>query len=162
MIRKTLLVIVGLLIVATIVLWVRSYYVLEAIVFDDGKRIVAVSEFYGIVAVFAASTGGGRPYSGFTYLDRPYQGSWLAQTGGRNFGLARFGPWGTVVSFPHGAICLVLAAWPVCSFLKWAVVRDHRLRRGSCMHCGYDLTGNTSGTCPECGKAASSNAKEET
>jgi len=22
----------------------------------------------------------------------------------------------------------------------------------TCLHCGYDLTGNTSGTCPECGK----------
>lgn len=27
-----------------------------------------------------------------------------------------------------------------------------RFRHGLCMTCGYDLTGNTSGICPECGK----------
>lgn len=30
-------------------------------------------------------------------------------------------------------------------------MRD-RLLRGDCMYCGYDLTGNVSGTCPECGR----------
>ena len=29
----------------------------------------------------------------------------------------------------------------------------NRLRVGSCQHCGYDLTGNVSGRCPECGAA---------
>jgi hypothetical protein len=34
------------------------------------------------------------------------------------------------------------------------LLRGHRrLRRGCCPACGYDLTGNTSGTCPECGTA---------
>ena len=27
-----------------------------------------------------------------------------------------------------------------------------RTRRGACRHCGYDLTGNVSGICPECGR----------
>jgi len=31
---------------------------------------------------------------------------------------------------------------------------DDRLRRGLCRSCGYDLTGNASGVCPECGTAA--------
>jgi hypothetical protein len=30
----------------------------------------------------------------------------------------------------------------------------HRVLHGLCIHCGYDLTGNTSGTCPECGTPA--------
>ena len=30
--------------------------------------------------------------------------------------------------------------------------RDHRPRPGHCQRCGYDLTGNVSGRCPECGK----------
>jgi len=38
----------------------------------------------------------------------------------------------------------------------WNSRRDAiRLRRASaglCVACGYNLTGNTSGTCPECGK----------
>jgi hypothetical protein len=29
-----------------------------------------------------------------------------------------------------------------------------RARRGACPACGYDLTGNVSGVCPECGEAA--------
>ena len=31
--------------------------------------------------------------------------------------------------------------------LLWRV----RLENGLCLKCGYDLTGNTSGVCPECG-----------
>jgi hypothetical protein len=29
--------------------------------------------------------------------------------------------------------------------------RQRRASRGQCIHCGYDLTGNMSGVCPECG-----------
>ncbi|HPM24330.1 MAG TPA: hypothetical protein PLP66_10530 [Phycisphaerae bacterium] len=32
-----------------------------------------------------------------------------------------------------------------------AVVRLRKHRRGICARCGYDLTGNVSGRCPECG-----------
>ncbi len=40
---------------------------------------------------------------------------------------------------------------------RWIIQRQYaelvkRLKHGKCLHCGYDLTGNTSGTCPECGK----------
>jgi hypothetical protein len=31
--------------------------------------------------------------------------------------------------------------------------RRRRMREGCCRHCGYDLTGNASGVCPECGQA---------
>ena len=31
--------------------------------------------------------------------------------------------------------------------------RLERIRRGQCPECAYDLTGNVSGTCPECGAA---------
>ena len=34
------------------------------------------------------------------------------------------------------------------SLLWW---RDRRYPKGHCQSCGYDLTGNTSGVCPECG-----------
>ncbi len=36
----------------------------------------------------------------------------------------------------------------IWSRLRSAGIRD---KLGVCLHCGYDLTGNTSGTCPECG-----------
>ncbi len=31
--------------------------------------------------------------------------------------------------------------------------RDRRIPPGHCQRCGYDLTGNVSGRCPECGSA---------
>ena len=31
--------------------------------------------------------------------------------------------------------------------------RERRRKRGYCAECGYDLTGNISGACPECGTA---------
>ena len=31
-------------------------------------------------------------------------------------------------------------------------IRDRRHPPGHCQKCGYSLTGNTSGVCPECGK----------
>ncbi len=46
---------------------------------------------------------------------------------------------------------LAMLAWPVGSFVVGPVRRHRRRRRGLCAACGYDLTGNTSGVCPECG-----------
>jgi hypothetical protein len=38
--------------------------------------------------------------------------------------------------------------------------RDRKLRPGHCRKCDYDLTGNTSGRCPECGEPIPAAAKE--
>ncbi|MCL4196643.1 MAG: hypothetical protein KJZ69_04055 [Phycisphaerales bacterium] len=35
----------------------------------------------------------------------------------------------------------------------WLWFRDRRRAPGLCVHCGYDLRGNASGVCPECGAA---------
>lgn len=44
---------------------------------------------------------------------------------------------------------LIVAALPT-AFLFW---RDSRYPPGHCQRCGYDLTGNVSSVCPECGRA---------
>lgn len=44
-------------------------------------------------------------------------------------------------------IPLLLAAVPTIVLFR----RDRRTPSHCCHSCGYDLTGNTSGTCPECG-----------
>jgi rubrerythrin len=31
------------------------------------------------------------------------------------------------------------------------IIRERRAAKGACRVCGYDLTGNVSGICPECG-----------
>ena len=43
------------------------------------------------------------------------------------------------------------AAVPVAFWAIRAVRRRRRSRRHLCRSCGYDLTGNVSGVCPECG-----------
>jgi hypothetical protein len=39
--------------------------------------------------------------------------------------------------------------------------RRRRRRRGVCVTCGYDLTGNVSGVCPECGTAVPPSAESK-
>lgn len=50
-----------------------------------------------------------------------------------------------------GLPLLVIMAYPAFVLARW--LRRGRLRweRGACLACGYDLTGNVTGTCPECG-----------
>ena len=45
---------------------------------------------------------------------------------------------------------VIAGPWTIAVVLR----RRSRIRRGRCLVCGYDLTGNTSGVCPECGSAA--------
>ncbi len=54
------------------------------------------------------------------------------------------------VTFPPWLPVPVLAAYPALYFLIVGI-RRFRRRPGHCLHCDYDLTGNESGVCPECG-----------
>ena len=45
----------------------------------------------------------------------------------------------------------LVAAAAVTATLCW---QDRRPPKGHCQTCGYDLTGNVSGPCPECGQPA--------
>jgi len=47
---------------------------------------------------------------------------------------------------------LVLSAFGALTAFLWWYDRC-RVRPGQCRRCGYDLTGNVSGRCPECGAA---------
>ncbi len=42
------------------------------------------------------------------------------------------------------------AAW-LAALLLWILIIRHRPKPGTCHQCGYDLTGNSSALCPECG-----------
>lgn len=56
------------------------------------------------------------------------------------------------LKLPLYAPFFVFAAYPAIAFIRGPVRRYRRRRRGRCLKCGYDLTGNVSGVCPECGK----------
>jgi hypothetical protein len=55
--------------------------------------------------------------------------------------------------FPVWLLFSALALLPALKLLG-LVVRVRRKARFNCIECGYNLTGNTSGVCPECGTAA--------
>ena len=56
-----------------------------------------------------------------------------------------------------GAGILFIAAF---SLEEWYFRRaPRRERRGLCRHCGYNLTGNVSGICPECGTPMQTDAE---
>ncbi len=59
----------------------------------------------------------------------------------------------------HRIVAWLVCTIPVGSTVLWAYSRKSsieraRVKRGLCIRCGYDLTGNVSGTCPECGRAS--------
>ena len=53
---------------------------------------------------------------------------------------------------PLPVVIAFLVCWtPVVVRLNRLTIRQRRINRGLCRHCGYNLTGNVSGICPECG-----------
>jgi hypothetical protein len=56
----------------------------------------------------------------------------------------------------YGGLCLLVVAAEAVGF--WYLGRErrlseHRKAQGLCLKCGYNLTGNVSGVCPECGES---------
>jgi hypothetical protein len=57
----------------------------------------------------------------------------------------------TTAAVPLWALLVLLSIYPAYVFLREPLRHWRRSRKGLCVKCGYDLTGNVSGTCPECG-----------
>ena len=69
------------------------------------------------------------------------------------------GPWATAAA-AVGGYALAFAAVIAWRFVERRQTRRVRRRRqGLCTECGYDLTGNVSGKCPECGTPVSAKAR---
>ncbi len=62
--------------------------------------------------------------------------------------------WPRKQSFPNGSVYREIPVWlfllpmALATSVTWWM--DRRPKTG-CIHCGYNLTGNVSGICPECG-----------
>ena len=104
-----------------------------------------------IVALYAA-TGTHTVVVDFYHFDVGLLGAgpfddilWLRTQG-------RSGPWFRCLELPLVSLC-PLVAIPTAYF--WWLDR-RRLPPGHCQNCGYNLTGNVSGTCPECGTTLTS------
>ena len=86
-------------------------------------------------AVSAVPPGPRRTFAGFGYENASLRG-------GQQASKHLFLPW------PFVAACLAVA--PALRARRWW--RARRAAPGHCQRCGYDLTGNQSGVCPECGE----------
>ena len=98
----------------------------------------------------------------FGDIDRPATAGWRSRHALEPFERTRWGFYfensgfssvnRRAVAFPFWALVTALGLLPGAWGVGWA--RMHlRRRRGFCVMCHYNLTGNTSGICPECGTA---------
>lgn len=67
--------------------------------------------------------------------------------------------WRVVLHKDNGGILIRIPLWIPAIVCTWvlilcnpSVLRRKRKKHGLCLQCGYDLTGNTTGKCPECGQ----------
>lgn len=56
------------------------------------------------------------------------------------------------VMFPLWVPCFILAVYPTIAFINGPYRRYRRRKKGLCLKCGYNLTGNVTGICSECGE----------
>jgi hypothetical protein len=172
------------LLIAAGVLWVRTYYVgyeyfdakviqtrrTTYIVFLDAD--MSMGEVFMVVALSpplrAAPPPPPPPSSSMIYVQNTMviQPGWRQQT---PYPLdAYMGAWhgflGSVHVFEPGDTSVrVLVPWwfimVISAIMPAGLVISRRRRRkipaGVCAMCGYNLTGNTSGVCPECGMSVS-------
>ena len=54
---------------------------------------------------------------------------------------------------PFWLLFVATMAYPLVAWFRGPLRRRRRRSLGLCLACAYDLTGNTSGVCPECGNA---------
>jgi len=47
---------------------------------------------------------------------------------------------------------ILFSIYPAIAFIRSPYRRYRRRKKGLCLKCGYNLTGNVSGVCPECGE----------
>ena len=56
-------------------------------------------------------------------------------------------------------VAILWAVYPTATIVHRQLRRFYRRRHNQCLKCGYDLTGNMSGRCSECGAAVGDNVK---
>ena len=141
------------------------------------NRLRRVMKWVGLFACFTFLVGWCLSIYGYVEVDYG-RFTVIAQCGGVQVVQQR-GPHFHVTRLKHGwfqnsCLWLVPHAMSTASMKVWLFVpfwipflafaiptvilwrRDRRFPPGHCQKCGYDLTGNESGLCPECGKQVGS------
>ena len=58
-----------------------------------------------------------------------------------------------IIKIPILPMLLIVAGYPLIAFVRGPLRRHRRKRRNLCLNCAYNLTGNVTNICPECGSA---------
>ncbi len=172
MIRKTLLVTSLALLVGTVGLWVRSYWVADLVVWNEPRRHCSLEFDRGrfvVGAVWSRARSPLPPSSRF-----PAAGVHYHRTEGR--GRFDWSPpiwfqWQKRARLRMASFVIATPLWiPSVGLALTTIVLArpllrtwHRRRHNLCVTCGYDLRGNTSRVCSECGQpvATDQNARTE-
>lgn len=164
MIRKSIIVLLTLAAVGTAVGWVASYFrFVQCDGLIDQKDSLGVVVRRGTILIDHA-----RPaHFGIEPLPSFPRCSYLPDDGRGQFetyqlwhfdfhrGTDRFhSPVDRIwVEFPLWIPAILFAAYPTIALIRGPLRRRRWRRKGLCVKCGYDLTGNESGVCPECGES---------
>ena len=159
-----------LLCVAAAAMWARSYLMIETLVYQPRTSGYSLASSHGDAAFkrvrdqapdvrrwryYAHSARTGR-YR-MSRDNRRYPGGFWWETGRINGNLDGNGklityPYASLI-VPYWSLVAATAALPAAR-LALRIRRRRRTAPGHCPACGYNLTGNTSGVCPECGTIA--------
>jgi hypothetical protein len=122
----------------------------------DGQSVASLRAGFqqSKAAVKGGSLSGWRPSGRYFYRDSKHRLTIGTNLPGGGKSVKIF--WYTVYGMPNWLLTVGLLIYPTIAFIRgplrrWSQRRRHR--QGLCTNCGYDLTGNTSGVCPECGHA---------
>ena len=66
-----------------------------------------------------------------------------------------------IITLPCWIPLALLATYPLIALIKGPLRRRYRRKRNRCIHCGYNLTANTTNRCPECGQTFSWDASAQ-
>jgi hypothetical protein len=151
-----------LLCVAVVLLWVRSYWFADTLRWSGGK-IYSLGSHNGLLVWNDFRPDPGNPALPWrqTYRgrDRGYDWDRLGRSAWNRagFGFAVGYTAGNnrirQVTVPHWFVTLAAALFSAPE-LRSVLRRRRRAKAGLCPSCGYDLTGNVSGLCPDRGRAA--------
>jgi hypothetical protein len=149
-----------LLCVATMVLWVRSFWKEDIFDLPAGPRDLRVCStdrhFVVVMSRIRPGNSSTRVHWGaFSTPEQPIENWWRD--------ILTSEPWhGFAIDRSYENTWLLIPQWSVLTvvampFAAWFLLRLCRRGRplGRCSACGYNLTGNISGVCPECGTPVS-------
>lgn len=159
MIRKTIIVVLTLAALGTGVLWGASHVIVGEVFEQGGTRNTGISwgDTFPREGFFCGVTEGRfviLPTTRWDYERQEYTRGGFWDWATKQVVLdPRGGDSVRGVQMPMWFLFALFAGYPAIAFIRGPLRRWRRRQRGQCIECAYDLTGNESGTCSECGAA---------